>query len=113
MRAGQSSVIAFFISHDREVESLESIDRGPIATSRELQELSSLLIVPLIDDDLPEPDYHTMLLVEAIAIHRGLLELCKVKRLLTTQQRRQLCKIKELSQKGGTDEATEAFPEGI
>ena len=114
MRARQSLIatLSIVLNYD-EVKRLKAIDWRSITSCRKHEKLSTLIIVPLIKYDLPEPADHAVLRVEPIAISRVLLQFFEVKSLLPTKQGWKLLYVKKCDESYWGYKATHSCPEGI
>jgi hypothetical protein len=93
--AGQFLVIVASLINDVEFQTPQAGYWGTVGTSRERQKSSALLIIPLVQDDFPEPTHHGTVGRKAIRVMHCVFKIVEVQSLLTNDQTLELGRIKD------------------
>ena len=113
MGTWQSLVILSILDYSkRRAERLQSIHRCTITSRCERQQFSTLIVVHLVKNDLPQPFDSGILRTESASIVRVVTKLLEVEFTLSTDQFLNLMVVEQALNYGHVDDTGEAFLEG-
>lgn len=104
-------MVIFTILDDVELEALKAVDGCAIAACRESEPLALLVILPLFEDDLPQPHHLLAGGREAISVDAVITKLFKVQLTLATDERLHLFIVEQALDEAHVEESFKTFSE--